>query len=96
MTRAPASGVADRTAQRLRVSTDTSDAAAADSTNIMTLPQPLSRPTSLLERSVRPTNLPAVVRRDRPATSRSAPVLHAERGSRQLSLPFFFAPADPR
>lgn len=61
----------------------------------MTLPQPLSRPTSLLERSVRPTNLPAVIRRARPAASLSAPVLHAERGSRQLSLPFF-APADSR
>jgi hypothetical protein len=67
----------------------------ADSRNIMTLLQPLPRPTSLLERSVRPTTLPVVVRRARPAVSLAAPVLHADRASRQLSLPFF-APADSR
>ncbi|HRI16908.1 MAG TPA: hypothetical protein PL196_00140 [Burkholderiaceae bacterium] len=61
----------------------------------MTLPKPLSHPASLLERSARPTHLPAVVHRARPATTMSAPVLHADRGSRQLSLPFF-APAGTR
>ena len=61
----------------------------------MSLPKPLSRPTSLLEHSVRATHLPAVVQRARPATALAAPVLHTERGGRQLSLPFF-APASPR
>ena len=60
----------------------------------MHLPSPLSRPTSLLERGARPTHLPAVVQRARPATTLAAPVLRAGRASRQLSLPFF-APAEP-
>lgn len=62
---------------------------------LMSLPKPLSHPTSLLEHSVRATHLPAVVQRARPATARAAPVLRAERGGRQLSLPFF-APAGSR
>jgi hypothetical protein len=62
----------------------------------MSLTPPLSRPTSLLEHSVRPTHLPAVVQRARPAMAVASPVLRADRGSRQLSLPFFFTPADRR
>jgi hypothetical protein len=62
---------------------------------IMSPPKSPPRPTSLLERSVRATHLPAVVQRARPATAQAAPVLHTERGGRQLSLPFF-APASSR
>lgn len=60
----------------------------------MSLPKPQSHPTSLLERSLRATHLPAVVQRARPAVALAAPVLRAERDGRQLSLPFF-APAGP-
>ena len=61
----------------------------------MPAPKPLPHPAQLLDRQMRAASLPALAAHVRPATTRAEPVLRCDRGSRQMSLPFF-APAAAR
>lgn len=56
----------------------------------MLAPKPLSQPAPLLDRRIRAAaSLPALAAHVRPVTARAEPVLRCDRGSRQMSLPFF-------